>query len=135
MRHEKTNGFSIIELLIVLIIIGILTAMLTPAYRSYVLKSNRGDAIKSLMALQIAQEKYRVNNTAYGTLANVWTGSSSIEGYYTMTVPSNTSTSYTLTATAAGTQTSDTSCTSFTLTYATNTMTQSSASNTNCWSQ
>lgn len=124
-----------IEILIVLVIIFILAAVLTPAYQSYILRGNRSDAIKSLLLLQIAQEKYRLNNTTYGTLGNVWSGSASVDGYYTLSVPSNGNTNYTLTATAQGSQAADTNCASFTITFANGTQTNSSSPNTDCWSQ
>ena len=138
MKTRNQFGFTLIELLITVIIIAILAAILTPAYRSYILKSNRSDAVRSLQNTQILQEKYRVNNTSYGTLANLGmstSASNSIGGLYTITIPTNTTSSYTLSAAAVSTQTSDTACTNFTITYATGTTTLSSAPQTDCWSQ
>src|SRR3990167_1027276 len=138
MKTRNQFGFTLIELLITFIIIAILAAILTPAYRSYILKSNRSDAVRSLQNTQILQEKYRVNNTSYGTLANLGmstSASNSIGGLYTITIPTNTTSSYTLSAAAVSTQTSDTACTNFTITYATGTTTLSSAPQTDCWSQ
>lgn len=138
MKTRNQSGFSIIEILIVIIIIAILTAILTPAYRSYILKSNRSDAIRSLQNAQILQEKYRVNNTSYGTLAQIGlstAASNSIGGLYTITIPANTTSTYTLSAAPVSTQTSDTTCTNFTITYANGTTTLSSAPQTDCWSQ
>lgn len=138
MMTRKQSGFSLIEILVTIIIVAILVALLTPAYYSYILKSNRSDAIRSLQNAQILQEKYRVNNTTYGTLAQIGlsTGASnSIGGLYTITIPTNAAASYTLSAAPVSTQTSDTACTNFTITYANGTTTLSSAPNTDCWSQ
>lgn len=138
MMTRKQYGFSLIEILATIIIIAMLVALLTPAYNSYILKSNRSDAIRSLQNAQILQEKYRVNNTNYGTLAQIGlstSASNSIGGLYTITIPTNTTSSYTLSAAAVGTQTSDTTCTNFTITYANGTTTLSSSPNTDCWSQ
>ncbi len=135
---RKQSGFTLTEILITIIIVAILVALLTPAYYSYILKSNRSDAIRSLQNAQILQEKYRVNNTSYGTLAQIGlstSASNSIGGLYTITIPTNATASYTLSAAAVSTQTSDTTCTNFTITYANGTTTLSSAPNTDCWSQ
>lgn len=133
MFSRKIKGFSIIELVIVLLIIGILSLALMPTLNSYKIKANRSDAIKSLMALQIAQEKYRLNNTTYGASPTaVGISTDSIDGYYTLAVSGNTATAYTLTATAkSGTeQTNDTGCTTLTVTYANSTATNTP---TTCW--
>lgn len=135
MKQKKrfSSGFSLVEILFVLVIIAILVIALTPVYRDYVLKSNRSDAVRSLLATQINEEKWRLNNTTYtATIANVSpTGAStSINGYYTLAVTSASASAYTLTATATGTQTSDTGCTTMTLTYASGTTTTTPAV---CW--
>lgn len=138
MKTRNQFGFTLIEILIAAILIAILAAILTPAYRNYILKGNRSDAIRSLQNTQILEEKYRVNNTTYGTLANLGMSTSagnSIGGLYTITIPTNTTSSYTLSAAAIGTQASDTACTNFTITYANGTTTLSSAPQTDCWSQ
>src|SRR3990167_9883025 len=138
MKTRNQFGFTLIELLITVIIIAILAAILTPAYRSYILKSNRSDAVRSLQNTQILQEKYRVNNTSYGTLAQIGMSTAagnSIGGFYTITIPTNATASYTLSAAPTGTQVIDTACTNFTITYANGTTTLSSAPQTDCWSQ
>lgn len=126
----QQKGFSIVEILIVLAIISILAVALMPAYKTYQLKSNRSDAIRSILAIQIAEEKYRIANTSYGNLAAVWSGTNSYDGYYQMSVTNNTASSYTITASALSTQSADTNCATMTLTYANGTATQSPSS---CW--
>ncbi|PIZ04351.1 MAG: hypothetical protein COY58_04780 [Gammaproteobacteria bacterium CG_4_10_14_0_8_um_filter_38_16] len=131
MSFQKTEGFSLVELIIVLLVISILTLALTPAFKSYKIKANRSDGIKSLLALQIAQEKYRLNNTAYASsVAAAGLSTNSIDGYYTLAVSTSGASNYTLTATATGDQTNDTGCTTLTITYATNTTNKTP---TNCW--
>ncbi|OGT27497.1 MAG: hypothetical protein A2624_00245, partial [Gammaproteobacteria bacterium RIFCSPHIGHO2_01_FULL_42_8] len=121
----QQRGFSLVEILIALVILAVLTMMLMPAYRAYQLHADRSDAFKSLMALQIAQEKYRIENPTYAALASIWTGSSSYDGHYTMAVSDNTASTYTLTATATGEQINDTGCTVLTLSYLNGTVTKS----------
>lgn len=128
--QQKQNGFSIIEILIVVIIMAILVSILAPALRTYIIKSNRSDAIKSLAALQVAEEKWRLTNSTYGALSSVWTGTASLEGYYTMSVTGNTATAYTISAVAGTTQSADTGCTTMTITYANGTSTKNTPS---CW--
>jgi type IV pilus assembly protein PilE len=117
MRQCKT-GFTLIELMIVVAVVGILAAIAYPSYMDSVRKSRRSDAINDLSAIALAQEKWRANHTTYGTLADVWGGVTTTSGgYYTLAIPTNTGTAFTITATAvSGTsQASDTGCTVFTI--------------------
>jgi len=50
------KGFTIIELMIVLVIVAILLAIAYPSYIKYVRKANRGDAQQLLMNWSINQE-------------------------------------------------------------------------------
>ena len=95
-----------IEILIVLVIIGILAAFAYPSYQTNVRKAKRNDAIEALLRVQVAQEKWRVNDTDYATLGELG-NPSTIEGLYTITIPVNTATAYTIRATAVGDQLND----------------------------
>ncbi len=66
-----SKGFTLIELLLVVAVVGILAAIAMPAYSGYIQKSRRTDATVAIRAVQFAQEKYRGNNTTYGTLAQM----------------------------------------------------------------
>lgn len=85
MRPQK--GFSLIELMIVVAVIGILAAVAYPAYQDYVIRSKRGDAMNALASVRIAQEKYRANNSSFaGSTSNI-NGvdySESPDGYWTI---------------------------------------------------
>lgn len=63
MKTQK--GFSLIELMVVVVIIGILATVAYPSYRGYVLRGDRADALKNFQALGNAQERYKLNNQEY----------------------------------------------------------------------
>ncbi len=111
--HAGQRGFTLIELLIVVVVVGILAAIAMPAFQNYVRESRRAEAQATLLDIQQRQERWRVNNPTYGTLAAI--GGTASSTYYTFTVSGNTATAYTITATATGAQTGDTGCTSMTL--------------------
>lgn len=133
MKHK--TGFTLIELLIALAILAILSTIAVTSYTSYVRKGRRTDGLHTLLAMSLAEEKYRMTNSTYGTLAQVWGGvSTSPQGYYTLSISNVTASSYTLTATAIGNQANDsdsgTTCTPLTLTVSSGTTTQAPAT---CW--
>lgn len=114
--HVK-RGFTLLELMIAVAIVGILAAIAYPSYRESVMKSRRSDAKAALLQVQLAQEKWRANNPTYGTLAQIGVGATSGEGYYTIAVAGNTATAYNATATPTGAQASD-KCGTFTINQA-----------------
>src|ERR1035437_3168697 len=90
---NKHSGFTLIEVLIVVTIVAILAAIAIPSYQQYVLKGRRADAKEALGALQLAQEKYRGNNTAYSVvLADIGISATSSQGYYTLAITPATGT-------------------------------------------
>ncbi len=127
-------GFSLIELLIVVLIFAIIAKIAISSFVTYELKGRRSDGINAVLAVSLGEERYRSTNATYGTLANVYSGSTSPQGYYNLAVTVNTATNYTITATATGNQTSDaesgTSCSTLTLTVVSGTITKTPAA---CW--
>ena len=94
---KNNRGFTFIELMIVVAIIGILAGVGYPAYSSAVKKGNRADGIDSLLSLAGRMEEFYMNNDTYvgATVANA----TSSDGLYTLSITAQTAFGYTLTAT------------------------------------
>ena len=63
----RPKGFTLIELMIVISIIGILVAVVMPSYRNYVLESQRSDTQCKLLQILELQESFYINNFTYTT--------------------------------------------------------------------
>jgi len=129
-----SKGFTLIELLIVVAVVGILAAIAIPAYSGYIQKSRRTDATVAIRAIQFAQEKYRGNNTSYGSLTDIGMSATTESGYYTIAVSSETATGYLVTATAVAgkSQAADSGCTAIQLQQSAGSITTTPSA---CWSK
>jgi len=109
MRAKQMNGFTLIELMITVVVISILASIAYPAYQDYVKRARRADAKQALLVIQLSQEKWRANNSTYSsTIGDVWSGgSTSLDGYYNLTVTGGTASQYVATAAPTGLQTGD----------------------------
>lgn len=130
----KRSGFTLIELMITIVIVGILSGVAVAVYKTQVLKGRRADAINTLLAISLAEERYRSNNASYAALSAVWPTTTTPQGYYTLTASNVTATSYTITATGGGAQANDTengtACNTLQLIVSNGTVTKSPAV---CW--
>lgn len=107
---KSKNGFSLIELLIVMAIMGILAAIAYPSYSQYVIKTKRSDA--HLALLSAAQTMERCKSTSYSFINCTLTKTTSPEGHYSIALtPAPTASTFTIVATPLGGQTKDTECT------------------------
>ncbi|GAB3192651.1 type IV pilin protein [Hydrogenophaga aquatica] len=124
MKSKPSSGFTLIELMIAVAIIGILAAIALPAYQNYVREARRADAIAGLLDLQRQQERWRVNNPAYTSGTGLTFPTSD---FYDFAVSGTGTTTYTLTASAKSTQTADTGCTTLSINQA------NTKAPTSCW--
>ena len=123
----KSKGFSLIELMIVIVIVSILAAIAIPSYREQVAKSRRAEAMRGLGDLLLRQERWRSNHTSYATYAQL--GSPTVDNY-DLEVTGESATGFTLTATRKDEQASD-RCGNFVITFAGGVSTKSLASYSN----
>ena len=63
----RQKGFTLIELMIVIAIIGILVSVVMPGYRNYVLESQRTDTQGKLLQMIELQERFYIDNFTYTT--------------------------------------------------------------------
>lgn len=65
--HAGNAGFSLIELMVVVVIVGILSAIALPAYQNYVVRSKVPDATSNLASKRVQMEQFFQDNRTYAS--------------------------------------------------------------------
>ena len=117
--RRTCSGFTLIELMVAVLVLGVLLSLAYPAYNNQVLKARRADGHALLYEMAQRQQQFFTSNNQF--TATVGAGglemsSTSSDGYYTASITLPNATTYTLMATALAPQTDDTSCGNLTLT-------------------
>lgn len=100
-RHR---GFTLIEVMVTVAIVGILATIAYPAYADYVLRGRLVDATNALSSLQTRMEQHYQDNRTYASTAAAASPCANAQsaGAFTIDCPTLTAATYTLRATGSG---------------------------------
>lgn len=124
MKLKNNNGFTLIELMMVIIVLAVISAIAIPSFFAQVQKARRSDAKQALFDVAAKLEQYYADNKGYPTVANMTSLGyggvtfTSLEGYYTIGfngVPTATTYSIQAVPVAGKSQADDTDCGTFRL--------------------
>ncbi len=101
---QLQKGFTLIEIMIVVIIVGILASLAMPAYNDYLMRAKIPDATSAIAIKRVSLEQFYQDNRTYtgSPACNTDTGTSK---FFDFSCPVLTDTTYTLQATGKGTMT------------------------------
>jgi type IV pilus assembly protein PilE len=85
---KAQSGFTLVEIMIVVVVVGILLAVALPSFMDSIRKGRRSEAFAAMAALQQAQERFRSSNATYASSSDPGfaTATTSPGGYYSVSV-------------------------------------------------
>lgn len=144
-KHKTWVGFTLIEMLITVLILGILMSIAVNSFKQYLLKARRVEATSALMDLAMAQEKYFAQHLTYSSDISGQSGLNyqsqmTENGYYKLSVKITTfaidgNDSFEMIASAYSTQQQDKSCQRFSINQLSQreAVDHKKAKNSECW--
>jgi type IV pilus assembly protein PilE len=109
-QRRRSRGFTLIELMIAISIVGILTSVALPSFEGLLQRVRRTDALVSVMQVQSAQERFRSSNNSYGSLGDIGVPNVSPSKHYVLQSGANATGGYDVLAIATGTQARGAEC-------------------------
>ena len=142
MKHSKSRGFTMVEVLIVVVIISLLSTLALSSYGEYIRKARRADAKADLLELaQLIERNYTESNRFHqdvtGTAYALEFTQSPQQGraFYNLSFVAGqpTTTTYTIQAVPTGSQTDDSRCMILRLDHTGNRTATGTGGTAECW--
>lgn len=132
--RKYMRGVTLLELMIVVVIIGLMAAIAYPNYREFVARAKRNEAKAMLLEVATAEEAFYLQNSRYGTLAELNFADPYVSDTesYNVTVAGPDASNYTATATYQNTDDESNKCNTFGIDGG---GTKTSAPYTDCWTR
>ena len=136
------KGFTLVELMVVIVIVAVLAAIAIPGYTSQIRKSRRTEARNALLDAAAREERFYATNNyytvtgtdlGYGAALPVNVGNNYYRLSGTCTIVNTRCTDYKLTAQAINAQLKDTACTALTLDQTGSQTATGTATTATCW--